>query len=138
MKLGEVDSLGISTLGLVTLPEPRAIEQARILINRVRQEITNDLQQRDFLQLIETILFYKLPNLSREELAAMFGLSELRQTRIYQEALEEGREEGRQQAKRVIVPRLLARGLSVEQIAEDLCLSVEEVRQAAQNQQRSE
>lgn len=64
----------------------------------------------------------------------MFSLSELKQTRIYQEALEEGREEGERRAKLVIVPRLLARGLSMEQIAEDLGLSVEEVRQAAQNQ----
>lgn len=65
-ELGEVNSLGISTIRLVTFPETRAIEQARILINRARQEITDDLQQRDFLQLIETILFYKLPNLSWE------------------------------------------------------------------------
>jgi predicted transposase/invertase (TIGR01784 family) len=141
-ELGEVNSLGISTIRLVTLSETRAIEQARILINRTRQEITDELQQRDFLQLIETILFYKLPTLSREELEAMFGLSELRQTRIYQEALEEGREEGREEgeregrlrAKLETVPRLLAFGLTVEQIAEALDLSVEEVRQAAQNQ----
>lgn len=64
----------------------------------------------------------------------MFGLSELKQTRIYQEAVEEGKQE----AKLELIPRLLARGLSVEQIAEDLGLSIEEVRQAAQNQQRSE
>jgi predicted transposase/invertase (TIGR01784 family) len=137
-ELGEVNSLGISTIKLITLPETRAIEQARTLISRVRQEITDELQQRDFLELIETILFYKLPTLNREELAAMFGLSELRQTRIYQEALEEGREEGeregRLKAKLETVPRLLAFGLTVEQIAEALNLSVEEVRQAAQNQ----
>lgn len=36
----------------------------------------------------------------------MFGLSELKQTKIYQEALEEGREEGRQEAKLETVPRL--------------------------------
>jgi predicted transposase YdaD len=32
--------------------------------------------------------------LSRKEIAAMFGLSELKQTRVYQEAKEEGKEEG--------------------------------------------
>lgn len=68
----------------------------------------------------------------------MFGLSELKQTKIYQEALEEGREEGRQEAKLETVPRLQAFGLTVEQIAEALNLSVEEVRRVAQNQQRSE
>ncbi len=130
-ELDEVDSLGISTIRLVILPEERAIAQARILIDMVRQEITDELQQRDFLQLIETILFYKLPTLSREELEAMFGLSELKQTRIYQEAVEEGRQE----AKLEIVSRLLAFGLTTEQIAQALDLSIEEVRRVAQNQQ---
>jgi predicted transposase YdaD len=43
---------------------------------------------------IETIIVYKFPSLSREEIERMLGLSELRQTKVYQEALEEGREEG--------------------------------------------
>lgn len=132
-ELDEDNSLGISTIRLVTLPEERAIAQARVLIDRARQEITEELQQRNFLELIETILFYKLPTLSREELAAMFGLNELRQTRIYQEAVEEGRQE----AKLEIVPRLLAFGLTIEQVAQALDLGIEEVMQAAQNQ-RSE
>jgi predicted transposase/invertase (TIGR01784 family) len=84
---------------------------------------------------------YKFPNLSREELEAMLGLSELRETRVYQEALEEGRqegklegiEEGRQEgrqegkleAKLEVVPLLLELGLSVEQIAQRLSLEVE-------------
>jgi predicted transposase/invertase (TIGR01784 family) len=60
----------------------------------------------------------------------MFGLSEFKQTRVYQEALEEGKQEGKLEA----IPRFLALGLSVEQIAEGLGLTVEEVRQAAQQQ----
>ena len=51
------------------------------------------------------------------------------QTRVYREALQEGE----QKAKLEASPRLLALGLSVEQVAEALGLSVEEVRQAAQN-----
>jgi predicted transposase YdaD len=46
------------------------------------------------MELIETIVVYKFPSLSREEIEKMLGLSELRQTKVYQEALEEGREEG--------------------------------------------
>lgn len=72
----------------------------------------------------------------------MFGLSELKETRVYQEAKQEGREEGKQEgrleAKLQAVPRFLALGLSVEQIAEGLGLSVEEVRQAAQQQPSSQ
>lgn len=123
-------SIGIGTLNLVISPAARAVAQAKILIDRVRQEIADELQQQEFLQLIETILFYKLPNRSREEIQAMFELSDLKQTRVYQEALQEGE----QKAKLEASPRLLALGLSVEQVAESLGLSVEEVRQTAQNQ----
>lgn len=126
-------SIGISTIKLVVLAEAGVVEQARSLIDRIRQEITDELQQRKFLELLETLLFYKLPNLSREEIEAVFGLSELKQTRVYQEALHEGEQKAKLQA----VPRFLALGLSVEQIAEGLGLSVEEVRQAAQQQPSS-
>lgn len=47
----------------------------------------------------------------------MFGLDDLRQTRLYQEAKEEGREEGREAAKTEAIAGLLALGLSIEQIA---------------------
>lgn len=129
-ELGEASeqSIGIGTVRLVILPEARAVEQARILIDRVRQEIADEFVKEEYLQLIETIIFYKLPNMSREEIAAMFGISELKQTRVYQEALEEGELIGKLKA----VPHMLAMGATVEQIAEALNLNVEQVRQVAQ------
>jgi predicted transposase/invertase (TIGR01784 family) len=78
---------------------------------------------------IETIVLYKFPNLSREELETMLGLSELRQTRVYQEA----REEGRLEAKLEMVPTLVELGLTVEEIAQRLGLDVETIRKAAQS-----
>lgn len=67
----------------------------------------------------------------------MFGLSDLKQTRVYQEAKEEGKEEGREEGrievKLASIPRLLALGLSVPQIAEALELDVAIVQQAAKN-----
>ena len=75
----------------------------------------------------------------------MLGLGDLRQTRVYQEALEEGKHEGRLEGKHEgrlegkleLVPRLLALGLSVEQIAEASGLDVAIVRHAAQQQSSS-
>lgn len=52
---------------------------------------------------------------------------------MYQEALAEGE----RKAKLEAAPRLLALGLSLEQVAEALGLDVEAVRQAAQPQQQS-
>ncbi|MEH1864038.1 MAG: hypothetical protein V7K69_03210 [Nostoc sp.] len=60
----------------------------------------------------------------------MFGLSELKQTRVYQEAKQEGKQKGRFEAKLEAVPKLLALGLSVEQISQALDLDVAQVEQA--------
>ena len=45
---------------------------------------------------IETIVVYKLPQLSREEIRDMIGLKdiELKQTRFYQDVFKEGHQEG--------------------------------------------
>lgn len=96
------------------------------MINFARQEIADEVQQ-ELVQLIETIIVYKFPHLSREEIEQMLGVSELKQTRVYQEAKLEGKLEGKLEA----VPYMLTLGATVEQIAEALNLDVEQVRQAA-------
>jgi predicted transposase YdaD len=71
--------------------------------------------------LISTIVLYKFNTLSRDEVDLMLGI-ELQQTRVYQEALAEGRVEGRTegearglerglQQERTLVMRLLTRKL---------------------------
>jgi len=74
--------------------------------------------------LIETIIVYKFTKKSRKEIEAMLGLGDIRQSLVYQEALEEGKLE--------TVPFMLKLGATVEQIAEALGLKVEDVRKAAQ------
>jgi predicted transposase/invertase (TIGR01784 family) len=69
----------------------------------------------DWLDLLETILVYKLPRFTREEIQAMFNFneSELKQTRFYQqvfgEGKDEGRVEGRVEGEAVVVERQLER-----------------------------
>lgn len=67
----------------------------------------------------------------------MFGLSDLKQTRVYQEAVEEGKEQGIQQKSLELVPVLLRLGLSLEEIANELNLSLEQVRQQIENQSQN-
>jgi predicted transposase YdaD len=55
----------------------------------VEQEPLSDLQDK-VVELLETLLVYKFPKLSREEIQAMFTLDDLRQTRVYQDAKHEG------------------------------------------------
>ena len=63
----------------------------------------------------------------------MFELSDLKQTKVYQQAFAEGEQQGEQQGERrgklLAVPPMLAAGLTVEQIAQALDLTVDEVKQ---------
>jgi predicted transposase YdaD len=120
----------------VFLPEneDKAIQEAKELIARTNQEIDSAHKQQQFLQLIETILVYKFPSMDIEEIQEMFGLSELKQTRVYQQAFAEGEQKGEQKGKLLAVPPMLAAGLSLEQIAQALGLTLDEVSQAVQAQ----
>jgi predicted transposase/invertase (TIGR01784 family) len=140
-ELGENISLpiGIASIKLVIENEETAIEQARELIARTNQEINPVREQQKLLQIIETILVYKFPNMDIKEIEEMFELSELKQTRVYQQAFaegeekgeEKGRQEGEVRGKLIAVLPMLAAGLTVEQIAQALSLTVDEVRKAA-------
>ncbi|MEI6370771.1 MAG: Rpn family recombination-promoting nuclease/putative transposase [Nostocales cyanobacterium ELA608] len=137
-ELEEITSLpiGIATIKLIIANSDNSITQARELITRTKQEIDSQLQQQQVLQIIETILIYKFPRMNREEIEAMFGLSELKQTRFYQEAKEEGKEEGievgKRKAKLDAVPGLIGLGLTREQIAQVLNLSLAEISEIIQ------
>jgi predicted transposase/invertase (TIGR01784 family) len=137
-ELAETTSLpiGIATIKLIIANSDNSITQARELITRTKQEIDSQLQQQQVLQIIETILIYKFPRMNREEIEAMFGLSELKQTRFYQEAKEEGKEEGievgKRKAKLDAVPGLIGLGLTREQIAQVLNLSLAEISEIIQ------
>jgi predicted transposase/invertase (TIGR01784 family) len=129
-ELGETadPSLGLGMVQLVVATEETAVERTNRLMQQAQQELEDVALRRKVLELIETILVYKFTNLSRQELEAMFGLDELKQTRYFREVAEEAKLEGKLES----VPRLLQLGLSVEQIAAALELDVEVVRQAAQ------
>jgi predicted transposase YdaD len=64
------------------------------------------------LDLIETILVYKFGKLTTKELEAMFGLSELKKTRVFQEGREEGQDDERRGA---IVDLLKMRFQTIDQ-----------------------
>ncbi|MFM8333692.1 MAG: DUF2887 domain-containing protein [Candidatus Methylumidiphilus sp.] len=53
----------------------------------------------DWLDLLETVLVYKLPKLTREEILNMFNFTDigLKETRFYQDVFAEGRVEGMQE-----------------------------------------
>ncbi len=121
------------------------------MISRTEQEVANTLARNEIIEMITTIAVYKFRALSREEVETMLGIT-LQETRVYQEAKAEGREEqkaemlleqtriyqeakaeGREEMLRVVVPILLSTGMSMEQIAQQLNVDLEDVQKATQH-----
>jgi predicted transposase/invertase (TIGR01784 family) len=89
----EANSLTIAIIQLILAPENKAPELARQINTKVQQEPDSDLQEQ-VVKFIETVLVYKFPKLSRQEIEAMFTYNDLKNTRVYQDAKQEGKQEG--------------------------------------------
>jgi len=106
----ESESPYIGLVKLIITPEDRVITPARELVLKHGQV-------SGLLEFVETILAYKLKHLTREEIAAMFTLGDLKQTRVYQdayreayrEALQVGENRGRQEGEVRAILRILNR-----------------------------
>jgi predicted transposase/invertase (TIGR01784 family) len=123
-------SLGLNIVQLVVGDK----ETAKPLTDEAMQQanqLGDAALKTKVVELIETVLIYKFTELTQEEIQSMFSLSDLKETRVYQQGKEEGKQEGKQEGKLESVPSLLAVGLTVEQIAQALKLDVALVQQVA-------
>jgi predicted transposase/invertase (TIGR01784 family) len=146
--------LGLSILYLIRLTETQAPVAARELIARAKSELSDDELREKLVELVETVIMYKLSQLSREEIQTMLGVDDIRQTRVYQEAKEEGLKEGLQKGRQegkseglkegmiqgrheglqqgialaLAIEKMAARNISAEEIAANLKADLELVR----------
>ncbi len=123
------EGLGVGLIQLILAKPKKAIAQAQVLLSEARSQGQTNAKIAEIIKLIETIVLYKFPQLSREEIERMFGLSELRQTKVYQEALQEGRQEGEQKGldrERSLILRQLERriGSKISQTVKSQVLSL--------------
>lgn len=121
--------IGIQLMQLTIAPEDQAISQAKHLLAQTRQENSASLSRNEIIEMIATIAVYKFVNRSREEVEAMLGLN-IESSRVAQEI----KAEGERAHKLKMVPKLLAKGFSIEEVAEIVELTSSEVRQANQQQ----
>ncbi|NJL83881.1 MAG: Rpn family recombination-promoting nuclease/putative transposase, partial [Chloroflexaceae bacterium] len=90
------NTLSVQILKLIIEPQPTAPERAR----QILEQVPSLPQEQTLQQLIQTIMVYKFPQLSREEIVKMLGLAtSFKETRVYQEIREEAREEGRKEGR---------------------------------------
>jgi predicted transposase/invertase (TIGR01784 family) len=66
----------------------------------------------------------------------MFQLEDLRKTRVWQEAEEEGRVKGREEEREELVRKWVEKGMAIREIAALLDMSVQEVRRLSKNGRR--
>jgi len=88
-----VTSRGRQLLQILLAEETQAAAQARDLAQQLRVDEPD--QWRDWVDLVETLLIYRIPRLSREEIRIMLNIwnTELKDTRFYQEVFAEGRQD---------------------------------------------
>jgi predicted transposase/invertase (TIGR01784 family) len=88
-------SLGLRLLQLLIGEPAQAITQAQALVQPATPAQRGTTAWAELVDLVETLLVYRLPKLSREEIRAMLNLVDvdLKQTRFYQEVFAEGRQE---------------------------------------------
>jgi predicted transposase/invertase (TIGR01784 family) len=88
-------SIGMGLIELIISKENQSQELVKNLMARTKTEISNDSERQGIIELLESVLMSKFSQLSRQEIEAMFLLSDIKQTRVYQEAKEEGEQEGK-------------------------------------------
>jgi len=102
--------LGLGLMMLTIVPQKKAIESAKFLLEQAKTQSTAQLSEQAIIDLVTTIIVYKFSTLNREEVEAMLGIS-LEESRVYQDAKVEGRVEGRKEEGRSLVTRILNRKL---------------------------
>lgn len=144
------DQLGLGILKIIASPPEQATELARRWLDREMASREKSVAvRRKRIELIELAVLAHFPGLSRKELNRMLNiLEEFRDTKVFQELLEEGMEkgmekglekgmekgiqkgleEGLEKGRREIALRLLAKNHSVAEVAELTGLSVQRVR----------
>ena len=106
-------SIGVGLIQLIIAQEAQTPILVQQLLQRARTEIADSSVARDIIDLLETVLVSKFAQLSREEIQSMFLLSDIKQTRVYQEAKQEGRQEGERAGEVRLVLRLLSKRVGI-------------------------
>jgi predicted transposase YdaD len=96
----ETNSHGIEIIQLILATEKKAPTIARKLAEKVEQETNIELRD-NVVEFIEAVLVYKFPKLTRQEVEAMFSHSDLKKTRVYQDAMLEGVQIGEQRGLQI-------------------------------------
>ncbi len=142
---GESQPAGFDILQLLFATMREAQEIAPRVIDKAQVEMPNSEQQSNVVELLEEMLLSRFPQMTREEMRMKFQLHDIRKSKVWQEARQEGHGEGKEEGRaegrdegiaagkaeayRELVEKHLRRGKSRQQIAEMLEISVDVLEQ---------
>ena len=118
------NQIGIQLMQLIVSKEKDTSQYLERLVPQLQGK--TEPANQAIIELITTIMVYKFPKLSREEIQTMFTVSDLKQTRFYQEARDDGRAE---EAQTLILRQLERRfgAIALETSARVRALPLEQV-----------
>jgi len=120
------DNFDLGALELIAAKPEKALEKAKVLIPRVRVAKRRRKYRKMLIQFVETVIVHQFPQLSREEIEKMLKVSDVRQTRVFQEAKKEGIEE--------VALRLIQLKRPIEEIVAATGLTAAQLRKLKKNQ----
>lgn len=129
--------LGLGILQLVSASLNQAESIVPRIARRAKAELSDSDLQSKVLELLETILFRRFSQFSRQEIRMKFQLHEVRDTRYWKDAhekgIEKGIEKGKSLATQEIAENLLAQGMSAKKVAELTKMPIDEVRRLSKS-----
>jgi predicted transposase/invertase (TIGR01784 family) len=90
---GNHGSLAFQVLALLTIPTRSLKTKVGDLLPQLKTQPLPSEGKEQIMEMLETILISKFPKLTRREIEAMLKIESLRNTRVFQEGVEEGRQE---------------------------------------------
>jgi predicted transposase/invertase (TIGR01784 family) len=130
------DQFEIGILELIAAKPDNTLEKARAMVPRLRASKQPKQFQRMVLPSIETVIVHQFPNWRRQELEAMVQVTDVSQTRVFQEALEEGMVKGREKGVASVALRLLKMGRPIAEIAQATDLTPAQIRKLSRKSQK--
>ncbi len=136
--------VGLGVLQLVFASMSQARELTPRLVDKAKKELADGDLQTKVVELVEELLMSKFPEFGRLEIRMKFKLHDIRESKVWKEAHDEGAEKGREEgmekgmekgkliAKQEIIQGFLAGGMTPARIAELLKLTVDDVNRLAE------
>src|SRR5260370_20934071 len=119
--------LGLGIVQLLSAPMKQVENRAARVLRKARIQLADsDLGPR-VVQLVERLLMSRFPQFDREEVRMKFKLHDIRESKVWKEAHEEGAATG----LKTIIDTLLGKGKTLEEIAELLDIPLGKVRRVA-------